>query len=135
MYFAAIGLGAYKKMTHHAAVAIQVSQNMVKPFRVVGSRSHSDETLNQWLEKLGECTLIPMGSSLKICLVAEGSADIYPRLGPTSLWDTAAAHAVLNIAGGAVFSMLGGYLNYANPVEVLNPHFIAIGNPSLNRFV
>lgn len=135
MYFAAVGLGAYKQVANHSADVIQVSKNTVEPFKVVGSRSHSDETLNQWLEKLGQYELIPMGSSLKICLVAEGRADIYPRLGPTSLWDTAAAHAILNVAGGAVFSLLGGHLSYAEPAKVLNPHFIAIGNPSLSKFI
>jgi len=68
---------------------------------------------------------MPMGSSLKICLVAEGMAHIYPRFGPTSLWDTAAAHIILKEAGGDLRDLEGYVLNYADPSQVLNPSFIA----------
>jgi 3'(2'), 5'-bisphosphate nucleotidase len=66
-----------------------------------------------------------MGSSLKMCLIAEGFAHVYPRLGPTSLWDTAAAHAILKEAGGEIKTLTGEVLSYGNPSEVLNPFFIA----------
>jgi 3'(2'), 5'-bisphosphate nucleotidase len=69
-----------------------------------------------------------MGSALKFCLVAEGSADFYPRLGPTSEWDTAAAQAVLEIAGGAVTTLDGTPLRYNERDTLLNPHFIAYGD-------
>jgi 3'(2'), 5'-bisphosphate nucleotidase len=69
-----------------------------------------------------------MGSSLKICLVAAGDADVYPRFGPTSEWDTAAAHAVLEAAGGSMIAMQGGPLRYNASDELLNPHFIAFGD-------
>jgi 3'(2'), 5'-bisphosphate nucleotidase len=65
-----------------------------------------------------------MGSSLKLCLVAEGKADVYPRLGPTSLWDTAAAQCVVEEAGAQVTDLEGQSLSYQNPAEVLNPFFI-----------
>ena len=68
-----------------------------------------------------------MGSSLKSCLIAEGRADVYPRLGPTSLWDTGAAQAVLEQAGGRVVGLAGEPLGYASPSQTLNPHFIAWG--------
>jgi 3'(2'), 5'-bisphosphate nucleotidase len=70
--------------------------------RVVGSRSHRGPDLDGYLERLGPHEMVPMGSSLKFCVVAEGNADVYPRLGPTSEWDTAAAEAVLVAAGGRV---------------------------------
>jgi 3'(2'), 5'-bisphosphate nucleotidase len=72
----------------------------------------------------------PMGSALKFCLVAEGSADFYPRLGPTSEWDTAAAQAVLEIAGGAVTTLDGQPLRYNHRDTLLNPFFLAFGDPS-----
>ena len=70
--------------------------------RIVASRSHSDARTQAMLDGLGEHESISMGSSLKLCLVAEGKAHFYPRLGPTMEWDTAAAHAVVNAAGGEV---------------------------------
>ena len=71
-----------------------------------------------------------MGSALKFCLVAEGSADFYPRLGPTSEWDTAAAQAVLEVAGGAVTTLDGQPLRYNRRDTLLNPFFLAFGDPS-----
>ena len=70
------------------------------------------------------------GSALKFCLVAEGSADVYPRLGPTSEWDTAAAQAVLEAAGGAVRRSPAQPLRYNRRETLLNPHFLAFGDPS-----
>ena len=69
-----------------------------------------------------------MGSSLKICLVAEGSADLYPRLGPTSEWDTAAAQAILESAGGSMIDLEGQPVSYNSGEGLLNPHFLAIGD-------
>ncbi len=69
-----------------------------------------------------------MGSSLKICLVAEGAADLYPRLGPTSEWDTAAAHAILESAGGRMIDTAGQALRYNCKDDLLNPHFLAFGD-------
>ena len=76
--------------------------------------------------------MLPMGSSLKFCLVAEGAADIYPRLGLTNEWDTAAAHAVLAAAGGQVVETGGQVLRYNAKEELLNPYFLAIGDTSRN---
>ena len=69
-----------------------------------------------------------MGSSLKICLVADGQADIYPRLGPTSEWDTAAAQAILESAGGVMMDLFGRPLRYNTKEDLLNPHFLAFGD-------
>jgi len=73
-----------------------------------------------------------MGSSLKLCLVAEGSADIYPRLGPTSEWDTAAAEAVVVAAGGRVTDTRLQPLAYNARESLLNPHFLVFGDTSVD---
>jgi 3'(2'), 5'-bisphosphate nucleotidase len=69
-----------------------------------------------------------MGSAIKICLVAEGAADVYPRLGPTSEWDTAAAQAILESAGGSMIDLVGRPITYNSKEGLLNPHFLAIGD-------
>jgi 3'(2'), 5'-bisphosphate nucleotidase len=73
-------------------------------------------------------SLTSMGSSLKLCLVAEGKADFYPRLAPTSEWDTAAAHAVVIAAGGDVFNTRFQPLQYNTKAGLLNPNFLVIGD-------
>jgi 3'(2'), 5'-bisphosphate nucleotidase len=83
--------------------------------------------MDAYLERLGAHTLLSVGSSLKFCLVAEGSADLYPRFGPTSEWDTAAAHAVVEAAGGAVVDVRGQPLRYNTKAELLNPNFLVFG--------
>ncbi len=93
-----------------------------QPIKVVASRSHSDERTVALLKQLGEYQCISMGSSLKLCLVAEGAAHLYPRLGPTMEWDTAAAHAVVNAAGGVVQDHDGNELIYNKP-DLHNPEF------------
>jgi len=103
-----------------------------RPTRVAGSRSHGNPSLQAHLQHLGEFTLLPLGSSLKFCRIAEGAADIYPRLGLTSEWDTAAAHAVLRAAGGEVLTFDGQPLRYNTKDSLLNPEFIAVGDPSGN---
>ena len=96
-----------------------------QPWKVVGSRTHAGDSLTAYLASLGSYELISMGSSIKLCLVAEGKAELYPRLGPTSEWDTAAAHAVVNAAGGEVVLAEDGQpLLYNTKESLLNPHFI-----------
>lgn len=96
-----------------------------EPWKVVGSRTHAGNSLKSFLGNLGEHELISMGSSIKLCLVAEGKADIYPRLGLTSEWDTAAAHAVVNAAGGEVVIAENGLpLLYNTKDSLLNPYFL-----------
>lgn len=108
---------------------IRVRQPASPPVRVAGSRSHRGASLDSFLERLGAHEFVSMGSSLKFCLVAEGAADIYPRLGPTSEWDTAAAQAVVEAAGGSVVGLDGQPLCYNTRPEVLNPYFLACGDP------
>lgn len=99
------------------------------PLVVVASRSHGGERLERYLEDLeavcGAVSRTPVGSSLKLCILAEGEADLYPRLGPTSEWDIAAAHAVLAAAGGDVWAADGSPLDYNSSESVLNPEFFA----------
>ncbi len=95
---------------------------------VVASRSHAGDALAPFLAALPPHTVVSIGSSLKLCLVADGSADLYPRLGPTSWWDTAAAHAVALEAGAEVVRLDGAPLRYAGP-SVLNPWFVCSAVP------
>ena len=132
-YTAASGLGAFRQRKADAAEAIHVAEHLdVTPWRVVGSRSHAGDSLEAFVERLGAHTMLPMGSSLKLCLVADGSADLYPRLGPTSLWDTAAAQCVVEQAGGMVVTVTGEPLGYDNPAAVLNPWFVVYGRGAQN---
>lgn len=129
-YFGGAG-AAFKQAGSERPVAIHVQTPPATPLRVVGSRSHASAgSLDEYLDKLGPHTLLSIGSSLKFCFVAEGAADFYPRFGPTSEWDTAAAHAVLEAAGGAVIDLQGAPLRYNTKAELLNPHFLAIGDRS-----
>lgn len=99
---------------------------------IVGSRSHQSEEFKAFIEKFSAPDIRTMGSSLKICMIAEGSADIYPRLGLTSEWDTAAAHAVLLGAGGIVLNAEEKIpLTYNQKESLLNPFFIAANGSSL----
>ncbi|RRQ23926.1 3'(2'),5'-bisphosphate nucleotidase [Guyparkeria sp. SCN-R1] len=111
---------------------ITVAENHDGAWRVVGSRSHASPKMAEWLEELGDHEMVPMGSSLKLCLVAEGAADVYPRLGPTSLWDTGAAQAVVEAAGGKVLDPQGQTLDYSHTGQVLNPHFLVHGKRVIN---
>lgn len=121
------GHGAERRDGDEAPIAIAVAEASETPVRVVGSRSHRGASLDAYLEALGETDMVPMGSSLKFCVVAEGRADVYPRLGPTSEWDTAAAQAVVEQAGGQVLKLDGKPLSYNEKEEILNPHFMVIG--------
>lgn len=105
-----------------------------RPVRVVASRSHRGELLDGLIDtlesKFGAVEVVSMGSSLKICLLAEGKADLYPRLAPTSEWDTAAAHAVLLAAGGEITDTAFHPLQYNQKADILNPHFIGLADPT-----
>ncbi len=122
-YSAARGLGAFVRRGTQEREAIRVKEHMPdEPLRVVASRSHSDAKTCALLEMLGKHETISMGSSLKLCLVAEGKAHLYPRLGPTMEWDTAAAHAIVKQAGGRVCDIHGEELVY-NKADLHNPEF------------
>jgi 3'(2'), 5'-bisphosphate nucleotidase len=126
-YLGLPGEGAWRERTGEAPRAIRVSEASASPVRVVGSRSHRGDSLDGFLGRLGAHELVPVGSSLKFCLVAEGAADVYPRLGPTNGWDTAAAHAVAAAAGASVCALDGTPLRYNTRPEHLNPYFVVYG--------
>jgi 3'(2'), 5'-bisphosphate nucleotidase len=126
-YIGCDGYGAERRDSDGSATPIRVASSSAQPVRVVGSRSHRGASLDAYLESLGECNMIPMGSSLKFCVIAEGAADLYPRLGLTSEWDTAAAQAVVEQAGGSVVTLDGKHMKYNTKSDILNPYFFVIG--------
>ena len=99
--------------------------------KVVVSRSHPSPRVKRWLDALEwRHSTLPVGSSLKMCIIARGEADIYPRLGDTSLWDIAAADCVVSEAGGAITDLDGKPLRYQPWERLLNPYFIARADTS-----
>jgi len=127
-YFGSNDDGAFRQEPGKSPQAIQVQSSQRSPLKVAGSRSHAGEALQRYLEKLGNHEIVSMGSSLKLCLVAEGKADLYPRLGLTSEWDTAAAQAVVEAAGGKVTDTAMQPLRYNTKESLLNPHFFVFGD-------
>jgi 3'(2'), 5'-bisphosphate nucleotidase len=123
IYWAAEGIGAFVRRGGVAPARITVREAQDAPVIVV-SRSHAGNALTAFLERFGPHTLLPMGSSLKFCLVAEGAAQLYPRLGPTYEWDIAAAHCIVEQAGGHMTDIHGNTLVY-NKENLLNPWCIA----------
>jgi len=127
-WLAAEGVGAFRLDSAGERQPIRVAQHAPgTPWRILASRSHLGPHTLEWMEALGEYTLVRVGSSIKLCMVAEGEADLYPRLGPTSIWDTAAAHAVVNQAGGSLKTPEGEVVSYARPEVTLNPWFVVYG--------
>ncbi len=117
------GLGAYKQADGLAATKICCSTASGR-IRAAVSRSHSSSSTEDYLARLGAAETIRSGSSIKICLVAEGAADVYPRLGPTSLWDTAAGVAVAREAGCQVTDLRGRQLGFDPAGGILQQGFI-----------
>lgn len=129
-YYARRGSGAFRKENGQPAMAIHCRQPSASPVLVAGSRSHRGDSLNAYLKRMDDYEIISVGSSLKSCMVAEGSADLYPRLGPTSEWDTAAAQCVVEEAGGRITDTKMQPLRYNTKDSLLNPHFFVFGDPS-----
>jgi 3'(2'), 5'-bisphosphate nucleotidase len=126
LYWSIPNKGAYKQVGSHGAKQIKAS-----PFdagkqgiRVVASRSHLNEVTQEYIDTFTEPELVSMGSSLKILLVGEGSADVYPRYAPTMEWDTAAAHAVIKLAGANVYQKDSEEEVRYNKQDLLNPYFL-----------
>ncbi len=128
IYYGDRKVGAFRQLPGEKRCKISVRPKHRHPVKVAGSRSHAGESLKRYLTNLGAHEIISMGSSLKLCLVAEGSADIYPRIGPTSEWDTAAAQAVVEAAGGRVTDTQMQPLRYNSKDSLLNPHFFVFGD-------
>ncbi len=140
-YFAAINLGTYKLENSENLVdnisikelldksqRLPLTSNDKSSLTVIGSRSHTSEEFSEFVkrlnEKYGNVEFISSGSSLKLCLVAEGKADVYPRFGPTMEWDTAAGQAIVEQAEGRVMDIQTGEPLRYNKENLLNPFFI-----------
>jgi len=131
-YYGQPGKGAFRRERKGATMAIQVQRRHRSPIQVAGSRSHAGHRLKRFLHNLEPHRIIRMGSALKSCLVAEGTADIYPRLGPTSEWDTAAAQAIVEAAGGRITGTDMAPLRYNTKASLLNPSFFVFGDTSVD---
>jgi len=128
-YYACKHTGAYKTDEENTTRSIHTRSLPAVPV-ISGSRSHATEKLQTFLTRLGGIELLSIGSSLKSCMVAEGVVDLYPRLGLTSEWDTAAAQCIVEEAGGRMVQTNNQPLRYNTKDSLLNPEFFAYGDPS-----
>ncbi len=131
-YFACRGCGAHKQTGTDPVQPLQTRRARLDRLTVVGSRSHATAALEAFLQRLGPHELLSMGSAVKACLVAEGSADLYPRFGPTSEWDTGAAQCIVEEAGGGMSDLQGRPLRYNTKPSLVNPSFMTWGDPELD---
>ncbi|HTT06572.1 MAG TPA: 3'(2'),5'-bisphosphate nucleotidase CysQ [Steroidobacteraceae bacterium] len=129
-YAAARGCGAFRRSADGQRTPLHVAAAAAGTLRVLASRSHGDAVLDRMLERLGTTQRISIGSALKFGLLAEGAADLYVRRGSTCEWDTAAGHAVVLEAGGAVVDFTGRPLRYNERDTLINPSFIAYADAS-----
>ena len=126
-YWGGVDIASFKKTKEcQQKICVRKLPTRISDIKIVGSRSHQSEEFVAFIKNYSDAELITMGSSLKLCLVAEGIADLYPRLGLTSEWDTAAAQAVVEGAGGKVVSFpdLDPLKYNANSESLLNPYFL-----------
>ena len=135
LFYSIKNFGSYKILTKKKlntlkeAKRISINKKKSNKVKIVGSRSHSNPILEKWVNKnFNEFDILQKGSSLKFCLIAEGSADIYPRFGPTSEWDIAAGHVILEEAGGKLKSIDNKEILYNEKENILNPDFFAYSN-------
>jgi 3'(2'), 5'-bisphosphate nucleotidase len=123
--------GAYEIDRHHRKTSIQVSAPNEHHITIVESRSHPSPEVDMMMYKLRQTfsnvDRIEKGSSLKLCVIANGTAQLYPRLGPTMEWDIAAGHAIVEAAGGQVIDLEGQRIRY-NKSDLRNSSFLAVGN-------
>ena len=135
LYYGIKNNGSYKLITQDNINTlsdfkkININNNTTSNIKIIGSRSHSNKDFQIWVKKnFSQYELITIGSSLKLCFLAEGIADIYPRLGPTSEWDIAAGHIILEEAGGKLKSFDNTDILYNTKENIINPNFLAYGN-------
>jgi 3'(2'), 5'-bisphosphate nucleotidase len=132
LYYARRRGGAWKRERENVPKEIRTRKAPSDRIYIAGSRSHSDRRMEEYLTRVGPHEVIGMGSSLKACLVAEGKADLYPRFGPTSEWDTAAAQCVVEEAGGAITDTAMKPLRYNTKAQLINPSFFVFGDKDRN---
>ena len=132
-YWGSKNKGSFYLNENDAVVSISVSNNHQNPIRIVASRSHPSEMLNDLLEKIIDYEIIKIGSSIKFCHIASGQADCYPRFGPTSEWDTAAGEAIVRYAGGHMVTVNGNLMNYNAKKNYLNPDFIVSSDKIISK--
>jgi 3'(2'), 5'-bisphosphate nucleotidase len=128
-YFAGSGCGAWKQVGDESPELIQTGSG-AEPLTVTISARTDKEPVESFLKNFANYQFLIAGSSLKMCYIAEGEADIYPRLGPTSEWDTAAAQIILQQAGGGILDRNLKPLTYNVTESLLNPHFLAVSDTS-----
>ena len=128
-YYANRGTGAFKQAKDQSSEPIKTKMTENGRYIVAGSRSHGSEQQQKFVTSLGpHVEMMAIGSSLKLCLVAEGLVDIYPRFGLTSEWDTAAAHCIAEEAGALVVDTGFDPLRYNTKDSLLNPFFLVIAD-------
>lgn len=128
-------IGAFKQVEGGPSEAIRVQAPVPETLRVVCSRRHGLEMLQQRLPSLQAAELCSVGSSLKFCWLAEGKADLYPRFGATSEWDTAAGQCILEAAGGCVINLQGTSLQYNQQADIIQGSFLACANYKLSSLI
>lgn len=135
-YSAAKNLGAFKQSKNEQVKSISVRSLLKKDgenhFTVVASRRHGLDKVETLCQNFASYDLTSRGSSLKMCMVAEGSADLYPRLALTSEWDTAAAQAIVEQAGGKIVQLDFSDMTYNQKECLLNPFFLVLGDPNFD---
>jgi len=136
IYFAADGIGAFKQERNNEPQKIRVRSLKQKDgenhFTVVASRRHGLDKVETLCQNFASYDLTSRGSSLKMCMVAEGTADFYPRLALTSEWDTAAAQAIVEQAGGRIVQLDFSEMTYNQKENILNPFFLVLGDPAFD---
>ena len=125
IYWGGVNIGSFTKQINGRSKSITVNPKIGDTVHVAVSRSHPSDKLTKFLSQFNKYELYSMGSSLKMCLVAEGAVDCYPRLGPTMEWDTAASHAIILGSGGDLVNYSSRNTLEYNKKNLLNPEFIA----------
>jgi len=125
LYWGSVEKGAYKSIAGDSFNPIRVKSQLNNPVQIATSRSHPSSKMDNFLAQFDTFDLHRMGSSLKICSVADGRVHFYPRLGPTMEWDTGASHAVIKAAGGELIKYGTNLSLKYNKEDLLNPEFIA----------
>ena len=131
-YVAATSYGAHKFDKENGQKKITVRKTDGDHITIAGSRSHGNARQNTFISKIKNAEILSIGSSQKFCLIAEGKADIYPRFGPTSEWDTAASQCIVEESGGCVLDENFNPIKYNTKDSLINPSFLVIADLSFN---